>query len=353
MVSNFFRLIAVIIFVLLLAYCQKEKKEEIPFQPMEENAQFIDKYFIKDGWLQTDLTDQQEIYLSESIGLWMQYLLLIGDEQRFDEQVGILSEYFMTKDSLVSWRYEDGMHFGTNALIDDFRIMTGLNEAGNLWGNKKYKEMAVAIGNSIVKLQLKNGTLVDFYDGVSSNDSLTLSYLKPSALRFLQQENLLSKKQMDWNMSLLQQIPIQNGWFAKRYFPKEKRYEFDEEVNLIDQYYIAYHRTFIDAPNDELISFTKQMLSQHGKLYGRINAKTKKFTVNYESPAVYALAFMAMERAGEEELARQLFEKMLKLRVKDSVSNYKGGYIDIFTRQTHFFDNILPLLAEAGTGHEK
>lgn len=336
--------------MLFLASCQKEAPD---FRPLPQNAQFIDTYLIKQGWLQTDLNDNKGVYLSESIGLWMQYLLMIDDKQRFEEQAKILMDYFITKDSLISWRYSKGQASQTNALIDDFRIMLALNKASEMWNKKKYKKLATAIGKSIVTFQLKSGTFIDFYDGDSSNNSLTLSYLDPAAILFLQQEKILTSEQATVNMNLLKEIPMQSGWYAQRYYPSEHRFEYDQEINLIDQYYIAYHRTLADLPIDEMIIFTKQMLTQYGKLYGRIKADSKQFTVNYESPAVYALAYMAMERAGEQKLAQQLLLNMKQLKVNDSKSKYFGGYIDISTLQTHFFDNILPLLAEAGTGNEK
>ncbi|MGN7478394.1 glycosyl hydrolase family 8 [Solibacillus silvestris] len=339
-----------LLLILFLASCQKEEPN---FQPLPSNARFIDTYLIEQGWLQTDLSENKNVYLSESIGLWMQYLLKIGDQQRFEEQVKILTNHFITDDSLISWRYSDGQASRTNALIDDFRIMAALNKAGEMWDKKKYKNLAKAIGKSIVAFQLKDGTFIDFYDGTSSNDVLTLSYLDPGAILFLQQEKLLTAEQATVNLNLLKEIPMQSGLYAQRFYPLEHRFEYDREVNLIDQYYIAYHRILAGIPIEEIISFTKQMLTEHGKLYGRIDAESKQFTVDYESPAVYALAYMAMERAGEQKLAQQLLLNMEQLKVNDSKSEYFGGYIDMSTRQTHFFDNILPLLAEAGTGNEK
>lgn len=324
-----------IFILLILASCQKEETEFRPL-PLPQNAQFLDTYLIKQGWLQTDLKDNKEVYLSESIGLWMQYLLLIDDKQRFEEQVEILRAHFITENSLISWRYADGKASQTNALIDDFRIMVALNNASEMWNKKQYKKLATAIGKSIVAFQLKRDTFIDFYDEVTSNNSLTLSYLDPAAISFLQQEKILTADQATVNMNLLKEIPMQGGWYAQRFYPLEQRFEFNQEINLIDQYYIAYHRTLVNLPIDEMIIFTKQMLAQHGKLYGRMMADTKQFTVNYESPAVYALAYMAMERAGEQKLARQLLRNMEQLKVKDKESKYYGGFIDLSTRRTHF-----------------
>lgn len=348
-----YQLSEISLFLLIMLFLSSCQKEETKFQPLPSNAQFIDTYLIEQGWIQTDLNENENVYLSESIGLWLHYLLVIDDKQRFEEQVKIVTDHFITKDALISWRYSDGQASQTNALIDDFRIMTALNNASEIWDNKKYKKLATTIGKGIVNYQLKDGTFIDFYDGASSNDSLTLSYLDPKAILFLQQEKILTSEQATINMNLLKEIPMQNGWYAQRFYPLEYRFEYDQEVNLIDQYYIAYHRTLNDMPIDELVNFTKQMLLEHSKLYGRINAESKQFTVNYESPAVYALAYMAMERAGEQNLAQQLRLNMEQLKVNQNENKYFGGYIDPSTHQTHFFDNILPLLAEVGTSNEK
>lgn len=48
----------------------------------------------------------------------------------------------------------------------------------------------------------------------------------------------------------------------------------------------------------------------------------------------------------EEDVAKQLWSQLQTLRVDDSSSPYYGGYIDVLSKDTHMFDNVLPAIAE-------
>lgn len=55
----------------------------------------------KNGLLKTDLSDQSDTYLSESIGLWMDYLVEKNDQEAFDEQFDVLTNHFMKESTLI------------------------------------------------------------------------------------------------------------------------------------------------------------------------------------------------------------------------------------------------------------
>ncbi|RKI98176.1 glycosyl hydrolase lipoprotein, partial [Butyricicoccus sp. 1XD8-22] len=71
------------------------------------------------GLLKTDLLKQKNVYLSESIGLWMIYLVEKHDQQEFDKQLEVLKTHFMKDSTLIPWRIVGDEQASTNALIDD------------------------------------------------------------------------------------------------------------------------------------------------------------------------------------------------------------------------------------------
>ncbi|MGA3762293.1 lipoprotein YdaJ, partial [Bacillus velezensis] len=68
------------------------------------------------------------------------------DERQFPAQYQLLTDSFLTKNELASWKIDGNKASGTHALIDDFRILTRLHEAGPLWGNSESGKTAVQIG---------------------------------------------------------------------------------------------------------------------------------------------------------------------------------------------------------------
>ncbi|WP_060207602.1 glycosyl hydrolase family 8 [Sporosarcina koreensis] len=328
------------------------KKQEGAFAKSQLSAeQFILEHFMKkDGRIQTDLLGQSDVYLSETVGLWMEYLLAKDDVKQFDQQVHVLEEHFLTKDYLVTWEVRGMASAPANASIDDLRIMNALFEAGRKWNKTAYTKLALKMGEGLGNYQINGGLMVDYIDLKSKyqGTTITLSYIIPSAFDFLKENNFIPQRIYDDTVSLLVEIPYTSlGFFPKAYDIKTKHFSYDEEVNLIDQYYIGYHRAQWGGDVMPLLDFTKEAFSKgNGKLYGRYDSKTGTPLVDYEAPAVYALAILMCLEIGEADMARALLAQMQTLQQMDETEEYYGGYIDVPTLDTHTFDNLLALLAE-------
>lgn len=315
--------------------------------------QFVEEHLLQeDGLMRTNLTTETDVYLSESISLWMQYVVKKNDEQAFAKQVDVLETYFLndSEKMLIPWRLVGSEPAPANALIDDFRIIAALIEAADKWNQPTYKELAKRIGKDLVTFNQVDSIFINHVDFKSGDkgDFLTLSYLDPLAIDYLYEESLLSRESYERNKRILTNAPTaDSGFFPFTYYPENKTYEFEEEVNLIDQYYVGYYRALWGGDVSDLIEFTEQALATHeGILYGRFSSETLKPIVDYEGASVYALAILMSIEAGEDELAKKLFKSMKRLQILDSESSYNGGYMDESTMNTHAFDNLLPLLAE-------
>ncbi|MEG0472688.1 MAG: glycosyl hydrolase family 8 [Solibacillus sp.] len=338
-----------IICTYILLGCQHKKYVKTNEQDRLPTQQFIEEHLLKNGWLQTDVTERSKEYLSESIGLWMEFLVEQNDPIHFDKQVKIVEKHFLTKDNTVSWRNLKGETSTINALIDDLRIMQALYNGAVIWDEKRYEKLADDIASALVKSNVVGGILVDFYDVNSASQAnfVTMSYIIPEAYDMLYEKGFMTKDQYTANRNILKNVPLsKDGFFPQRYIVATKNYEYEEEINLIDQYYIGYHRAKWGYGVETLVTLTKEAMASEGKLYGRIDPKTKKPTVQYESAAVYALATLMMLELEENELAQQLYQQLLTMRISDSGSVYYGGYIVIDGLYTHMFDNVLSLLAE-------
>lgn len=343
MIKNFkwFLLIVSVVFLLI---CCTEKEVALQKEPATSpTEQFVIEDLMNGkGLLRTDLDTQKDLFLSESVGLWLAYLVEKDDQARFDEQVDVLKSYFLSNDFIV-WRLDGTKKASVNALIDDLRIIRVLLDASEKWHDSDYEQLGKQIGDNLIQYGMNQELFVDYVD-VNSHDkatALTMSYIMPSAFYEMEQHGLLSQQQVQHQLDILQNTPIAEAGFFPKYFDlATKSYVFDEELHMIDQLYTAYHLASMDGDTMPFKNWLVNLLKRDGKLYGRYSAKTNQPTVNFESPAVYAMAARYMLALNEQQLAQQFMEKMTALKDPSS------GYIDKHTKSTHSFDNLLPLLAE-------
>ncbi|MCC9621945.1 hypothetical protein LPB41_09605 [Thalassospira sp. MA62] len=337
-------------FLSLLYGCSNEEPEP----PKEYTSEFPTESFVREhlltekGLIQTNVTDRDHEFLSESLGL---YLLFLVERKRADEfaaQVDVLTEYFLHASDLVSWRLEGTNDELTpspaNAWIDDARIVHALYEAGETFDEPSYVELAERIAAPLTSTGVKDGLPVDFVDLATSakGDVLTLSYLDEDALRHMAVDDLYENSKR-----LLKNAPLSEPFFAKSYVISTQTYQFDEEINMIDQLYVALRYEQFGLSTEPFYSFFKETFND-GIVYGRYDRDSKEPTVNFESQAVYALAIFYLLERDERDFAERVMNRLTSSMVSDSSSDYYGGYVDVGTKETHAFDNLLPLLAEGG-----
>ncbi|WPK12625.1 hypothetical protein R6U77_02695 [Lysinibacillus louembei] len=329
--------------ILVLIGCEQEKiVEQMP--PLSPTEQFVLEQLInKNGLLQTDMQQQKKVFLSESVGLWLTYLLEKEDRERFQEQVDVLKQYFIT-DDLIVWRMDGDKKATVNAFIDDLRIIHVLLEAGERWNTAQYISLAKELGKQLTKYGMLDGIFVDFVDIYSKDKATTimLSYILPNALQKMVQYDVITNEQMAQQIYIVQNAqPTKEGFYPKSYDILAKEYTYDTELHMIDQLYTALNKLQLGESTDMFTQWLLKLYERDGQLYGRYEASTNLPAVPFESPAVYALATSYMLALGNKEMANQFFQRMHALRNDELL-----GYIDTKTKATHIFDNLLPLMTE-------
>lgn len=281
--------------------------------------QLVDSHYVNDeGVIHAYPDDEKSEYLSESIGLYMQYLLQINDEQQFRKQVKILKDRFLVTvdgQSFVPWRlYETAK---VNALIDDIRIASVLESASETFDDPAFEVLAEQIRSSIESQQHQDGIAVDYYDwsyGLAGK-RLTLSYLIDD----------LTVNTNSFNMLKTGEEKI---FFPEYYDFEEKRYMASDEVHMIDQLLIAINRFDQGVPSPEFDRWLKAEWEEKGMLAGRFDRKTGLPTVEYESLAVYYYLWQYFERIDQSVLAEEAV-KQAELVIGEEVPG-----------ELHFFDFI-------------
>ncbi|WP_110114867.1 glycosyl hydrolase family 8 [Bacillus sp. CGMCC 1.16541] len=289
--------------------------------------------------------------LSESIGLWMEYLLVQGKQTEFNQQLQLLNRYY--KDStkhLLYWKLAaDGTkNSATNALIDDLKVVEVLYRAHEKWGTTSYKQTADQIARGLAQYQKRQGIYSDYYDIVNGwvGNQVTLSYLNPYAFNKMVQYGIISKAEADRQLVVAKNAPSKNGFLPKRYIISQNAYRYDTRINMIDQSYAALQLSRHGVPKTELANWIEAEFLRYGKLYGQYDLNTKKPLVNYESPALYGITILYFLEVGKTDTAVKMYKRMIQFRENNASNTYYGGYVTLQNNDTHMFDNLFPLLAE-------
>ncbi|WP_051620963.1 glycosyl hydrolase family 8 [Paenibacillus sp. UNC451MF] len=287
--------------------------------------------------------------LSESMGFWLQYALEKGDPALFRQNAEIVKTSFMKPDGWIAWKVgPTNTSATTNALVDDLRIAYSLYSAGAKWQDAEFKKTADSITKSVVSKQVVNGTFRDFYDMDKKwpSNVITLSYLDATALTSLYEQSKISEGLYQKTKTFMIDLPLQNGFYPFNYHVDEERFEFHDQVNLLDQLFVEYSRAKFGQKDSEFWAFLKEAFQNDHVLYGKYDIASKQRAVEYESPSVYGLAILCALEHNDSELAKDLYYRMIRFQTLNPASEYYGGYIDYRQTDTHIFDNLVPLLAE-------
>ncbi|MET3683249.1 hypothetical protein ABID56_001340 [Alkalibacillus flavidus] len=296
-------------------------------QEEPSTKKFIENNFInQDEKIKTYIKEKE--FLTESIGFYMQFLLQTNQEKAFQQQTRIVQE--ISQGGFVPWRSQDAH---SNASVDDLRIMKSLYEGANKWDGK-YETTANEIKSFLKEHQMKDNLIVDFYDMNSekASEEVHLSYIDAEALDYF------DPPIKEAHEKLLRKVKDE-VYFPEVYQVDSEKFKYQSEVNMIDQSLIALNSSLLGFQPDSFFAFVEEEMRETGRIYGRYDRSTREPTVTYESPSVYA--FLTMTYIENENLndARTFYERMKELQTDD------GGYKSS-DDNAHFFDNILPAIAE-------
>lgn len=315
-------LILLISSLFALNFYQKIGVQEVVNNKYENDKGLI-KNYAKNGKVQ---------YLSESIGQYLYYLLLVKDEKEFKQQVAVLKKNFLVKQvdgTFIQWVATN--QTTTNASVDDFRIIAVLRKASEQFQEPAYRTLAMELEETLISKQLTDGLIADFYDWELQKKAavLHLSYIDDQIIK----ENSEVNK-AEYQKVLMESVDSDTPFFKEIYTLEEHTYQLADKktVNQIDQLMIAIQ--YVKVTNQipaQFDQWLKEEWDTNGKFFGGYFRTDFSSAVPYESSAVYALATLYFKLSHEEDYAEQLYQVLLK----QSPFDKKADYTTI-----HFFDYI-------------
>lgn len=334
--------------MLLLNACSH--KSEIRYES-ESNSILYENILLnfttEQGLIKTDLKERQNEFLSESQGLLMQYFLQQNMKANFNLSTEVVKNQFLLKNQTISWRIKNDEKSPSNALIDDLRMIEVFMHASEKWGNPQLKKFANQIIKGNKKYTMKNGYLVNFssIEEKTRSNEINLSYINKEQYEFFQ----FPKSQLNTQIEILEKAPMSiNCFYPLKFNIKKKQYQFENEVHMVDQLLTSINIAGISPKETRFYEEVKKRFDRDGKIFGKYDLNTGVPSVNYESPAVYSYAIQLARLNNDDAFEKQLFKRLNLLRNQNEESRYFDTFISEDTKDTHVFDNLMPLLIEEG-----
>lgn len=283
--------------------------------------------------------------LSESMGLLMACAVSLEDRGLFDRCWSYVSEK-MERDGLIVWYVDaDGNQADSNALLDDLRIAAAVYEANEKWGG--YDDALRRLSSALLQKNVYREQLSSFYDFRQrrAGSSIALAYADFSALDALSQ---LQPEFSPLRETLLETV---QGGFIREEFPLYySAYDYrtqcyrQDSLNTAEALLTVYHLAEIDRVREESLLWLREAL-RSDTLFARYRVDgTVETGYAYGSTAVYAIAALIGQTAGDAELYRLAREKMERSWIGDRSSAFYGAFsLRVDGGDIQAFDQLMPL----------
>jgi hypothetical protein len=348
-------IVSACLIVLILFMIRQQSEDQFPLPPKlyTEAERFIwEEMTFHNGTLKTmlkPLEKEGEYTLSESLGLSMTYAIESHNHSLFENGYYLLNKYFVNQNKLIYWKLDTkGKPLGnTNALIDDLRIISSLLDGYRIWKKQEYMDTAKELTSGLLTYCTYQNTFIDFYDkkNKTKSTSLTIPYLDITTMRELERLGWINKAVLTNMEHVATQVEAETKiFFPKNYQVDVKTFSYEDEVNMFEQVYTAYHLSRAGYQTDRFYHFIKSEFEKNKKLYGRYSIHSKSPTVQHESPALYAVTILYSLSMQDNEFANSLYHRMQQFQAQKPP--YIGVYMDLNTTNTHIFDNLFPLIVD-------
>ncbi|MEI6100414.1 MAG: hypothetical protein WCP73_01130 [Eubacteriales bacterium] len=285
--------------------------------------------------------------LSESQGLYLQYLAQKKDEDTF-KQVLAYTVKNLDNGTIFRYRYDvSGLHvYNMNAALDDLRIIHALMVAGESF-HPEYTEQAKSLAKRFYGTNVANGFIHDIYDSdhKAVNSTITLCYIDLNTIQSLSRKDATFQTVYGNMLGLLKNGRISDAFpmYYTQYSYTDSKYGEAKGINMVQSMLCALHLAEIGECPADTIQLIRNKVSD-GELFGEYDLSGKPVG-NVQSTALYAIAAMIGRTARDTTLYDESISQMQKFMVTDANSKVYGAFADANTNSAYSFDNLMALLA--------
>ncbi|MCI1554429.1 MAG: glycosyl hydrolase family 8 [Levilactobacillus sp.] len=284
--------------------------------------------------------------LSESAGMWLQYLAQSHQDAAFRTFYRATVKTFGDHGQF-SYRYDPRSHqrFAVNATLDDLRIIRALNLYDAQTHTQRYRQVAANHFATLKTGALKDGKLYDYYDPQSKRTAKTssLAYFDFKTLRYYEQGTRAGRRAYN------EQLKVVRGGYLGNVFPLyATSFSWDtltyspKDLNTSEALEVLLHL----AEVGQLKATSRTWLAQQVKAKKLYNGYSTagSITNRGQSTANYALAAMIFAAAKDQANYRIAMQLVWAGQVTGR-SPISGGIGDAKSHQSYSYSNLTALNA--------
>lgn len=285
--------------------------------------------------------------LSESSGMWLQYLATTHQWQQFRQFYQATKRIF-DDHGQFSYRYDPRTkkRFRVNATLDDLRIIRALLAYDQLHQTDHYRKEATTRYQTLVNTSIKQGHLVDYYDMRTHKAATTtsLAYLDLKTLKYFEQGTKAGQT------AYRKQLTVLKGGYLGDVFPlyaasyqwSTSQYS-DTNLNTSEALETLLHLAEVGRLKATSRRWLVQRLTQNNLQNGYTTTGT--VSVKGESAANYALVAMIFATLHDQKNYQRAMRAVWRLQVNQKSSPINGGIGSAKTKAVFSYSNLTALNA--------
>ena len=285
--------------------------------------------------------------LSESSGLWLEYLVYTHQYKKYREFYKATKRTF-DQGEQFSYRYDskDKKKSNVNATLDDLRIIRSLQMYAEATNSSKYRKEAATRFAKLKSGSIPNGKLVDFYDTKakkSSTDS-SLAYYDFKTLKYFESTSSKEKKYYKNQLNVVQKGYLGDAFplYASSYSWSQGSYS-SKNLNTSEALETVLHLSEVGKVKKVTLNWLEQQVKNH-ELYNTYSINGSVVDKD-QSTGSYALAAMIFANAKNEKMYNYTMNYMWKSQVTDKSSPIYGALGIKHLKQAYSFNNLNGLVA--------
>ncbi|MQS75583.1 hypothetical protein [Companilactobacillus halodurans] len=285
--------------------------------------------------------------LSESSGLWLEYLAYTHQYQKFRQFYQATKETFNQK-TQFSYRYDPKTNKlnNVNATLDDLRIIRALQIYADLTNSKSFKKEAAKRFAMLKKNTMSNGKIASFYDVKSKEDSAegSLSYYDLMTLKYFESVSKKSKKMYRQQLEVVESGYLGDAFplYANYYDWSDKSYSQDN-LNTSESLETILHLSEVKKVKEASLNWLEHQVD-NDTLYNSYSVNGGVIDKEH-SAGSYALAAMIFSRENNSKMYHRAMGLVLKYQVTDKSSAIYGGIGIGQKNEAYSYNNLMALMA--------
>jgi len=285
--------------------------------------------------------------LSESSGMWLEYLAFTHRYQEFREFYKVTKKTF-DQGTQFSYRYtpKTNKKSNVNATLDDLRIIRALQIYADLTGSKTYKKEAANRFAMLKDKTMSNGKIASFYD-TSSHQASTegaLAYYDLSTLKYFESTSKASRKMYQKQLEVVRGGYLGDAFplYANSYDWKNKIYSNDD-MNTSEVLETIFHLSQIGEAKEVSINWLQHQVDNN-TLYNTYSTNGGVVDKGH-SAGSYAIAALIFASEKNSKMYHKAMDLAWKYQVTDEQSPIYGGIGIAKQNEAYSFNNLTTLLA--------